>query len=109
MKSDAAARLRQRQTRGQAARQLSIEARGTALRRLYEPGARVEHLDEAEGATMNLSQDQVSVRAYQLWELEGRPHGRDQAHWFEAERQIQALAPGENGAPPPRKRPARKR
>jgi hypothetical protein len=33
----------------------------------------------------------VSIRAYQLWEEEGRPHGRDQAHWFEAERQLREL------------------
>ena len=58
---------------------------------------------------MNLSQEQVSLRAYQLWELEGRPHGRDQAHWFEAEREIQALASGDNAVPRPRKRAGQKR
>lgn len=41
---------------------------------------------------MDAFQEQVSMRAYQLWEIEGRPDGRDQAHWFEAERQILALA-----------------
>jgi hypothetical protein len=36
----------------------------------------------------------ISVRAYQLWEQEGRPDGRDQAHWFEAERQLQGMQRG---------------
>lgn len=59
---------------------------------------------------MDIAQEQVSVRAYELWEKEGRPHGRDQAHWFEAERQMQVLAPDENDAAPrSRKRTARKR
>jgi hypothetical protein len=57
---------------------------------------------------MGFSQEQVSLRAYELWEQEGRPHGRDQAHWFEAERQVQSLKSGENAAPRPRKRTARK-
>jgi hypothetical protein len=30
----------------------------------------------------------VQQRAYELWEREGRPHGRDQAHWQQAEREI---------------------
>jgi DUF2934 family protein len=38
---------------------------------------------------MELARQLISVRAYQMWEQEGRPHGRDQAHWFEAERQLQ--------------------
>ncbi len=31
---------------------------------------------------------EIETRAYFLWEREGRPHGRDQAHWFEAEAQL---------------------
>ena len=33
-------------------------------------------------------------RAYEIWEHEGRPHGRDKAHWFLAEAEVS------NGAPP---------
>jgi Protein of unknown function (DUF2934) len=40
---------------------------------------------------MQLEPQLISIRAYQLWEQEGRPHGRDQAHWFEAERALQEL------------------
>jgi Protein of unknown function (DUF2934) len=30
----------------------------------------------------------IQHRAYELWEREGRPHGRDQAHWYQAELEI---------------------
>ena len=30
----------------------------------------------------------IQLRAYELWESEGRPAGRDQAHWLQAEREI---------------------
>ena len=30
----------------------------------------------------------VQRRAYELWESEGRPAGRDQAHWLQAESEI---------------------
>jgi len=58
---------------------------------------------------MDFAQEQVSVRAYELWEKEGRPHGRDQAHWFEAERQMQVLTPDEDAMARSRRRTARKR
>jgi hypothetical protein len=32
-------------------------------------------------------QERVRARAYELWEQEGRPEGRDQTHWFEAEQE----------------------
>ena len=30
----------------------------------------------------------ILQRAYEIWESEGRPHGRDQAHWFLAEAEL---------------------
>jgi hypothetical protein len=32
----------------------------------------------------------VQLRSYQIWEQEGRPNGRDQEHWFQAERELAA-------------------
>jgi Protein of unknown function (DUF2934) len=32
--------------------------------------------------------DYIQRRAYELWENEGRPAGRDQAHWLQAESEI---------------------
>jgi hypothetical protein len=33
-------------------------------------------------------QERVRARAYELWEQEGRPEGRDLLHWVQAERDI---------------------
>jgi hypothetical protein len=33
-------------------------------------------------------EEQVRARAYERWEGEGRPDGRDTAHWFDAEREM---------------------
>jgi ribonuclease I len=32
----------------------------------------------------------VPTRAYELWLLDGQCHGKDQLHWFQAEREIQS-------------------
>ena len=32
--------------------------------------------------------ERVRVRAYELWEKDGRPHGRNEEYWAEALRQI---------------------
>jgi hypothetical protein len=35
-------------------------------------------------------QQRIQQRAYQLWESEGRPEGREQAHWQQAQRELSA-------------------
>jgi hypothetical protein len=32
--------------------------------------------------------EQIAVRAYALYEMEGRPHGRDAEHWARAEAEL---------------------
>lgn len=32
--------------------------------------------------------DEISVRAYYLWERDGRPHGRDFDYWLKAKEQL---------------------
>jgi Protein of unknown function (DUF2934) len=32
--------------------------------------------------------ERVRRRAYELWESEGRPAGREHDHWFQAEREV---------------------
>ena len=44
------------------------------------------------------SQD-IGARAYEIWEKEGRPHGRDWAHWFEAERMLRQQVTAPTAAP----------
>jgi len=48
----------------------------------------------------------VRERAHQLWEQEGRPHGRDADHWDQAAREVDAednAAPAKKKAPRARK------
>src|SRR5579875_1881678 len=35
----------------------------------------------------------IAVRAYEMWEEQGRPHGRDSLHWQQAEQDILACLP----------------
>jgi hypothetical protein len=42
----------------------------------------------------NPTDDQIRERAHQLWESAGRPEGREEEFWFEAERELT------NGAAP---------
>jgi hypothetical protein len=36
------------------------------------------------------TRDQIAQRAYEIFVERGRPEGRDQEHWFEAEAQLSA-------------------
>jgi hypothetical protein len=38
---------------------------------------------------------QIRRRAYQIWEEEGRPQGRAQEHWLQAQNEVQALRAAE--------------
>ena len=42
----------------------------------------------AGGRPMDELERRIQQRAYELWENEGRPHGREQDHWQQAEREI---------------------
>jgi hypothetical protein len=41
---------------------------------------------------MGWHRQRVRERAYAIWEAEGRPHGNDLAHWFQAEAELRATA-----------------
>jgi hypothetical protein len=52
--------------------------------------------------------DRITKKAHELWEAEGRPHGRDQEHWDAAKEIValqdsagDALLPRETGAETP--------
>jgi hypothetical protein len=57
-----------------------------------------------------LRHEEVAIRAYQIFEGEGRVHGRDLEHWLRAEQELLlALAPAEprqarGAGPGPRRR-----
>lgn len=42
-------------------------------------------------------EDRVSTRAYDIWEAEGRPEGRDLDHWLQAERESAGEIPPVDG------------
>lgn len=46
------------------------------------------NLQISEGLLEGETRHRIRERAYQLWEQGGRPHGRDQDFWFDAERDI---------------------
>ncbi|WP_142848886.1 DUF2934 domain-containing protein [Telmatospirillum sp. J64-1] len=55
--------------------------------------------------------EMIRDRAYQIWEAEGRPEGRDIEHWARAEAEIRAGQKAEvtaEAAPAPAKKTARK-
>ena len=37
------------------------------------------------------TREEIALRAYQIWEQEGRPPGRDKEHWVLAEQELTAL------------------
>jgi hypothetical protein len=49
---------------------------------------------------------EIAKRAYTLWELEGRPSGRDIEHWLRAEADCAAMEPAQAGEKP-RPKPGR--
>jgi len=58
---------------------------------------------------MMLDQDrEIARRAYAIWEIEGRPTGRELDHWLRAESEVQAqeAAPVQK-TPPARAKPRR--
>ena len=42
----------------------------------------------ATGRSKETMREQIQRRAYELWESEGRPEGRQHAHWQQAEMEI---------------------
>jgi hypothetical protein len=49
---------------------------------------------------------EISLRAYEIWEAEGKPHGKDFDHWLKAEAELVSTA---KAARPARKNPAAKK
>ena len=50
-------------------------------------------------------EDQVKQRAYELWEVDGKPAGQDQQYWFKAVAELAAA--GAATIKPARKRSAK--
>jgi len=63
-------------------------AGGSSPRAVAGPEATKPHASSAGGGTPR--HEQIAVRAYQLWEAQGKPVGTDRLNWFEAERLLRA-------------------
>jgi len=51
---------------------------------------------------IQLKQEDIAARAYQLWEKAGRHHGHDLEYWLQAEAELGAALPsGESEQLPP--------
>jgi hypothetical protein len=37
---------------------------------------------------MNPTEEEIRIRAYDIWVENGRPHGRDEEFWSQAEREL---------------------
>ena len=53
----------------------------------------------------SISQDAIAQRAYEIWERDGRPEGRDAEHWFRAVSELKMN--GRNESPLTPGKPAR--
>jgi len=53
-------------------------------------------------ASMSNREAAIKARAHEIWEREGRPDGREQAHWEQATKEIDAMqsVPTSSGIPP---------
>jgi hypothetical protein len=51
----------------------------------------LDELLTSEGFRVQPSHESVALAAYKLWEQEGRQHGRDKEHWYEALAQLRRV------------------
>jgi hypothetical protein len=66
-------------------------ARKTKAPSTTKPGSRtVAASSAAFAARPDALDERVRRRAYELWESEGRPAGREHDHWLQAEREVAA-------------------
>ena len=78
---------------------LSVRTRGRRKRQRFV-GAGVARIVERHSARSlpknrlaGSDEHRIRERAYDMWIEEGRPHGRDLAHWQRAHRELQREAP----------------
>jgi hypothetical protein len=38
-----------------------------------------------------VSEDQIRLKAYEMWEADGRPHGNDQDYWFRSAQALETI------------------
>lgn len=59
---------------------------------------------------LTVSDAEISLRAYQIWEAEGKPSGKDFEHWLRAKAELATVvAPASAAKQAPAKKPAAKK
>lgn len=44
----------------------------------------------SKSGKLTVTEAEIGLRAYQIWEAEGKPHGKDFDHWLKAEAELAA-------------------
>jgi hypothetical protein len=52
------------------------------------PDGRAHEVASGEGEDRTVSEQDIAIRAYQLWEADDRPEGMDRKHWQRAEDEL---------------------
>jgi hypothetical protein len=76
--------------------QPSTEAKGPTLVTTMPPSQHAPTLPAHH--TPRNAEEEIRRRAYELYEQEGRQHGRDREHWLRAEAEILGRRPGQKSA-----------
>ncbi len=58
------------------------------LKAIHNAIAKAAMLNPLKMEKISPSWDAIGTRAYEIWMSRGQEQGRDQEHWFEAERQL---------------------
>ena len=73
----------------------SADKKASSKPKLAKKAKQAAAIDAAPAieAALRADDDLIRERAYVIWIAEGRPHGRDLAHWQRARHELQREAP----------------
>lgn len=63
----------------------------------------------SKSTMLTVSDAEISLRAYQIWEAEGKPNGKDFEHWLRAKAELATVAAAPAAKAAPAKKPAAKK
>ena len=69
-------------------------ARSGAGRRKTVAASKTPAADAAERRGELPTDEQIAVRAFEIWERQGRPEGQQEENWLQAERELAKVARG---------------
>jgi len=63
----------------------------------------------SKSSKLTLSETEIGLRAYQIWEAEGKPDGKDFEHWLRAKAELAGAVEKPAAKSAPAKKPAAKK